>query len=112
MSHRSRRMWVIVTRWMAISALSAAAIVDAAQDYGVLMAINCFCLGIVVFSALAGRFMQRVIGDAKEAEIAFRAAEAMMLRATDKMEQAIQDGRVEVVPLQPFLGDHDGPTRH
>lgn len=117
MGHSGRmKGWLLfVMQWTAIGFLLVNTVTTAATDHGVLMAINCFCLGIVVFSMLVHKLMARTIHDASEARDGFRRAEAMMMAAGAAMQDAINDGRVEVVPIQPFHQggqDGDGPTRH
>lgn len=99
-------------RWFALAALTVFTMVNALTDHGVLMAINCFCLGFLFFSMLLGAWIDRRFAAMDKLMGEMKAAEAQANGTTEMMQKAIDEGRIEVFPLGGDRTEIKPPTRH
>ena len=99
-----------MVQWFTLAVMTWMAILTAATDHGVLMAINCFFLGYLFCAMLMGKLMDRRMAKADALLIDLKAAQADAEVITAKCQQAINDGYIEVVPIVP--DDEQPPILH
>jgi hypothetical protein len=92
-------------QWGILAVLTGAALYNSATDHGILMAINCICIGFVGCSMIASKWMEKSIKSLNRHRM-----EMMALHETFK--KALESGEITMfaVPLQP--GDDPNKTFH
>jgi len=95
--------WLPYLQWSAIGLLSVSAIADIATNrhISIMMAINCFCLGIVTMTMLASKIMQSCL-------LHLAIQEKIIQQMAKDFARALNDGRIEIIPL----ANEDRDTLH
>ena len=92
---------VFAVQWFVLAGLTALAILNAATDHGVLMGVNCICLGFLFCSLLMRKWMDRRMAEMDKLVADLKSAEANANAQATAFGQAINDGRIEVFPVAP-----------
>lgn len=95
---------LLITQIGFIAVLTASAVSNSINDHGILMAINCFCIGIVFMCIVSSAMVNRTLTSMTEQK-------ALMDALSAELSRAIQEGRIEVIPMVP-VDDRDPSTLH
>lgn len=102
----NRRPWLMLALQFSIMGLLiTTAIMNAATNHGILMAINCFFLGFLTFAILASARVQQLMNKMNDVIHDCEVQTAMADTAADAFKTALESGRIEVIPVAP-----DQPT--
>lgn len=94
--------WLPIFQWTILAFLASLAFHASVTDHGVEMAVNCVCVGFL-FSCM----LMRPLIEARYKVLDAMLAEMNVAKA--KFEQAVEEGRVEVVLLE---APRDGGAQH
>ena len=100
--------WFPAIQLGTLAILAAFAITNAVSNHGVMMAVNCFCIGFLFFAAMMGRMLDRRVAKMDALVTKLEEAHDTARAVAAKFEKAVEDGVIEVVVTDP-----DQPTtRH
>ena len=105
--------WLLTAiQWTTITILTGFAVLNSITDHGIAMAINCFFLGFMFFSMLMRAWLDRRFAEMDKLFGELKAAEAQAIGTAEAMQQAINEGRIEVFPVGGDWTEIKPPTRH
>lgn len=99
------KRWLLISQMAFLAVLAAAAVSNSVNDHGVLMAINCFCIGIVFMCIVSSAMINHTLNSIAQHE-------AMVAALSKALSRAIQEGRIEVIPLVATDDHRDPNTLH
>jgi len=100
--------WLFILQWTVFSFLFASVVHTCFTEGGWRLALNCFSLGFLFMSMVLNPLINRVQASANEAHDEFLRAAGMAERMAAQLQGALNEGRIEVIPVQP----EDQQTRH
>lgn len=96
-------------QWLFIGVVSVMAVMNSSTDHGILMAVNCICIGFVLMSMLARIIIDRLISTLRRQSAEMQLQATIFGEACLAFQRAHESG--EIVSIQP-TDDDDHLTRH
>ena len=105
---RKMPRWLFILQWTVLSFLIASTIHTVVTEGGWRVLIAGISLGIMTMSMVLNPMINRLWRSANEAHDEFLKAATMAEQMAAKLQGALNEGRIEVIPVQP----EDQQTRH